>query len=181
MVKKSIIKGFTLIEILVSVSIVGILSLVISQAFFTTLRSNAKTELMKEIKQNGDYAMQTMVRLIQNAGGVSQPCGGTSLNFSNIDGEEITISPYLDTASGHNNSCRIKYIKSNDPLTNYDLTSYNVTLTKIPSDCPSGIIFTCEGSKVNVAFTLTGTGSSTDTIDTAKQKFSSTAVVRNMQ
>jgi len=44
-------KGFTLLEILISISIAASVSILIAQVFFTTSRTNTKTELLKDVKQ----------------------------------------------------------------------------------------------------------------------------------
>jgi prepilin-type N-terminal cleavage/methylation domain-containing protein len=76
--------GFTMIEILVAVAIIGLLSIVISQSIFVSVRSNVKLENMKDLKQNGDYAVGFITRLIQNAKAVNQ-CD-SQLGLLNFDG-----------------------------------------------------------------------------------------------
>jgi prepilin-type N-terminal cleavage/methylation domain-containing protein len=170
--------AFTLVEILVSVSIVGILSLLIVQSFFTSLRSNTKTELMKDIKQNGDYAMQTMTRIIQNSDTVIT-CSGNSLIIRGFDGNQTTLSSFDDGG----NVCRLA---SSSAATRYTLTSSNMTMETHGLPCDTAITFTCEDlgglvAKVNISFGLVQKGSPVDAIDKASQIFSSSVVVRNRQ
>lgn len=50
-------KGFTLIETLVVVAIIGLSLPVIFALFITTLQSQAKVAITQEVKRNGDYAL----------------------------------------------------------------------------------------------------------------------------
>jgi prepilin-type N-terminal cleavage/methylation domain-containing protein len=178
MKRKKTIKAFTLIEILVSVSIVGILSLLIVQSFFTSLRSNTKTELLKDIKQNGDYAMQTITRIIQNSDSVVT-CLPNSLVTRGFDAKLTTLASF-DDGSG---ICRIA---SSSSMTQYTLTSSNITMDTHGLGCDTAINFVCENlggsvAKVNISFGLVQKGSPVDAIDKASQIFSSSVVVRNRQ
>jgi prepilin-type N-terminal cleavage/methylation domain-containing protein len=178
MERKHTTRAFTLIEMLVSVSIVGILSLLIVQSFFTSLRSNSKTELMKDMKQNGDYAMQTMTRIIQNSDSVVT-CSPNSLVTRGFDAKLTTLAAF-DDGSG---VCRIA---SSSSVTQYTLTSSNVTVDTHGFGCDTAINFTCENvggsiAKVNISFDLVQKGAPADAIDKASQIFSSSVVVRNRQ
>ena len=60
-------QGFTLVEILVVIGILGILAVIGSQMFFSLLKSSAKTRVLAEVKQNGNYALSVMGRITRNA------------------------------------------------------------------------------------------------------------------
>lgn len=49
--------GFTLIETLITISIVGVIGLMITDLMLRTLKGNTKTQLISQIKQNGQEAM----------------------------------------------------------------------------------------------------------------------------
>ncbi len=90
-------KGFTLIEMVVAIGILGTVGMVASLIFFSTLRGVAKTDITREVKQNGDYAITVMERMIRNAAGIdsSTVCNGTSLSslkIQNTDGNSTTFS-----------------------------------------------------------------------------------------
>ncbi len=71
--------GFTLIELLVAVAIISGLGTVLAQSFFTATRSNTKVERLTDVKQNGEYAIAVLERLIRNARSLTASCtsGGT--------------------------------------------------------------------------------------------------------
>ena len=60
-------KGFSLLEILVVAAILSLLSIVLTQVFFVFMRTNNKTDIIQGVKSNGDRALDTLTRLIQNA------------------------------------------------------------------------------------------------------------------
>lgn len=82
--------GFTLIEILVVVGILGIIAVVGSNMFFSILRGSTKTKILQLVKQNGDYAISVMGRMIRNAKSVSG--GGGSVTIINPDEMSTTFS-----------------------------------------------------------------------------------------
>lgn len=68
MVKKLSAKsGFTLIETLVVIGVLAIVVVVGSTSFFSLLKSSTKTKTINAVKQNGDYAMGVMAKMIRNA------------------------------------------------------------------------------------------------------------------
>lgn len=82
--------GFTLIEIIVVIGILGIILLMGSNLFFSILRSSTKTRILQLVKQNGDYAISVMGRMIRNARSVSG--NGSSITILNPDGKTTTFN-----------------------------------------------------------------------------------------
>ena len=69
------INGFTLIEILIVLGILAIIVVVGSNMFFTILKSSSKTKVLTEVKQNGNYALNVMARMIRNGKIGAGECG----------------------------------------------------------------------------------------------------------
>lgn len=67
-------KGFTLIEVLVSVSIFAITMLVAAGAVFTVVESNKKTHSLKSVMTNLNFALEAMARDIRV--GTNYVCNG---------------------------------------------------------------------------------------------------------
>lgn len=86
--------GFTLIELLVAIGIMVTVGALASGLFFTILKQSSKTNILTEVKQNGDYAISVMERMIRNAAGVESSCpgSGNSLIIRNPDGETTQFS-----------------------------------------------------------------------------------------
>lgn len=98
---KSSKPGFTLVELLVVVTLVGIIGVMTTQVFILGFRSQGKSEIGKEVKQNGDYALSLVEAMIRNAADISQ-------NQCNINSNKLTIvnpdgySTIFDCSSGTN-------------------------------------------------------------------------------
>jgi len=84
--------GFTLIELLVVTTLLGIISTGIAQIFFTILKGGAKAEILKEAKQNGDYALSIMERMVRNASAVDCASAPDSIEITNPDFNTTTFS-----------------------------------------------------------------------------------------
>ncbi len=170
--------GFTLLEILVSVGALAIMGVLLTQVFVTTTRTNIKNEITKDVKQNGDLAMEVMTRMIQNATDVTSSCqdigsSGPSLTIINLDSGSTTFECRSDSG--------LLRIASTSASTAY-LTSPSVKLTG--ADCPAAFTVTCtllpSGQKsVNISFSLSQGGTSPVKIDQANQKFETTVTLRN--
>lgn len=77
-------KGFSLIEILISVAILALLSLVVASIVFLVLRSSTKARSAKEVKQNGEGAARVIEELIRQAKTIENKesfCDGSDYQF----------------------------------------------------------------------------------------------------
>lgn len=166
-------RGFTLLEMLVSIAIVAIVSIILSQVFISTLRTNTKTELLKDIKQNGELTFETMVRAVQNADDVicsdsktlvvTDTSGNTTFTCG-LNGSITRI--VMQTASG----------------TSY-LTTDNATLGG--GSCgASSLSFVCTGGTgepvtVNMSFVLGQAGTGAQKFEEFSESFETSATMRN--
>ncbi len=170
--------GFTLLELLVSVAILGVIGTLVAQAFFSVFRSNSKTEILKDVKQSGEQTLLTMTRIIQNAQEVAVcPSDGTpldSLALVNPDGGTTTFGCVLDGT--------ITRIASTS-ATNEFLTDSHVTIGG--STCAaSSLVFECttqsgEPSKITISFSLAQVGTPVDQSETAREDFQGSVIIRN--
>ncbi|MBI5123614.1 type II secretion system protein [Candidatus Roizmanbacteria bacterium] len=69
----SIQKGFTLVELLVAVGVFVTISNVVIGVLFSTLRASRKSEVLLNLKQNGDTALTQMVANIRYAKSLDDP------------------------------------------------------------------------------------------------------------
>lgn len=166
--------GFTLLETLVSVAIIAVVSAVLSQVFISTLRTNTKTEILKEVKQNGDLALETITRMIQNAQSITCVTD-QSLALVNPDGDTTTLG-----CSAAGSTLRLASVSAS---TTAYITSESVTLGN--SVCSASTLqFTCQESVgvstgVTVFFELTKSGSYGNQFETASESFQTSAVMRS--
>lgn len=78
-------RGFTLVELLVGIAIIGVVLGITLASLAASLRSSSKTTVFNQVKQSGDHVMETMVRGVRNAVDVCT-AGGAS--------PQILIYPY---------------------------------------------------------------------------------------
>jgi prepilin-type N-terminal cleavage/methylation domain-containing protein len=62
--------GFTLIETLVAVVVIGVMGLIMSEIIIKSFQSNAKTALIGTIKNNGQVVLNTLDNAIRTSDGV---------------------------------------------------------------------------------------------------------------
>ncbi len=160
-------KGFTLVELLVVMVIMVTVGMLIANLFLANLRTAAKTKALTEIKQNGDYALAVMRRMIRNAQKVQSNCpeGGAS-------GADLTILNLDENTTEF--TCQSDKIASEGAA----LTSRNLTV----EGCSSA--FFCRKplgrpAVVSISFTLKKGGPSLGKEFTAEIPFQLTVSTRN--
>ena len=175
--------GFTLIETLISIGIIAGVGVLIAQVFFSTTRVNTKTELLKDVKQNGQYAMEVMSRMIRNSINIESTCAtdgttSTSLNVKNPNGNVTTLGCSLD-----NGAMRIASTSATNATPEY-LTSSNVTLGGSACDDEAMTLsFLCssyvdQAPEVTVSFSMSQKGTPPDQFEKASVLFKTTVSPR---
>lgn len=174
-------RGFTLIELIVAMAIISGLGIVIAQAFFTTTRSNTKVERLTDVKQNGDYALAVLERLIRNARTLTASCtsGGTqatpSIAIVNPDGLTTTFQCVLDGS--------VTRVASVSSVGTEYLTGSSVTLGGTSCDTDT-LNFYCTSQaqiarSVKVTFQLSQKGTPTDQFEKASTAFQTSVGLRS--
>lgn len=140
--------GFTLIETLVSIVIITILGIVVASLLSQTFQANNKTQLLGQIKQNGQSALNYIDQVIRTADSVV--CVGDST----ID---ILSNPNPDDQVSYGNTIVTK--KSKDALTDIYTRIRILTDTQSP---PSGSILIDNQAppNLNAPYTLCGSANS---------------------
>lgn len=138
-------KGFTLVEILVSIAALGLISVALSQSFAAITRANTKADLVKDIKQSGDFANRRLEQMIRESVSIGDCSGGTSkeLTLINRDSYQTILRCQWDD---DNKIARLASVSGTqeDPPIDY-LTGTNVTLGGATScdDAEMSLVFTC--------------------------------------
>ena len=127
-------KGFTLIEMLVSVSIFTLVMLIAVSAVFTIVASNKKAESLKSVMDNLNFALENMTRNIRTGSnyscvdtGGNCPGGDTSFSFTPNQSTDETIEYSISNGQ----------IMETDQLANgswtspYALTASEISVTKL--------------------------------------------------
>ena len=92
-VKKLQKRGFTLIELLVVITITGVVGTMVVNLFLINLRASTKTKMLTAVKQNGDFAVLAMERIIRNSQEIIT-CSGNSIQIKGIDDGITTFKLY---------------------------------------------------------------------------------------
>ena len=154
--------GFTMIEILIFISIL-IVILGISFSFILITFGNAsKSEALKEVKQNGNFALSSMEKFIISAKEVECSVDRQSLDVTMLDGTYTTFS------------CTSGKIASDSAV----LTNDKVNI----SDC--SFVCTIEPglpAQVEINFTLSTVGSLLRANENSSLNFNTKLVVRNQK
>lgn len=163
-------QGFTLMEILISVGILAIVGTLIAQVVFTTTHVNKKTEILTDIKQDGNFALDVISRMVRSAKSIDV-CGGGELQITNPD-NNVTIL-----------KCDAGRIASESSMPTVYLSGGNVTLSQSgESTCTdSSLAFSCTPAKnqVTITFTLGQLGVAGSAYESGSASFQSTISMRN--
>jgi len=165
-------KGFTLIEILVVIGVLAIIVVVGSMSFFNLLKGSMKTRTISLVKQNGDYALAIMERMIrkgeiiENTEAPPRECesGMSKLKISNPDGRETEFSCEGDTISSNSASLISNQVK--------------VANGNCSFNCQRTSIF--EPDVVTINFTLSQAQTGVRPEEEASIVFKTTVVLRNI-
>lgn len=173
-------RGFTLLEILVSIGVIAIIGTLLSQIFFSITRSNVKGEVLKEVKQNGEFSLQIMERLLRNARSITSTCtpigyASGTISLTNPDLSSTTISCSLDGA--------VTRITSTTGVVTQYLTTNSITLGGA-SCAASSLQFICTStadfpSSMKISFSLAQKGTPVDQFEKASASFQTTVLLRN--
>lgn len=176
--------GYTLIELLVVMSVMITVGFIVLSILVSSLRGTNKASTIETIRQNGNYTILQMSRMIefaQSFGGLSSngsspytiTCPQTSpiptynyIKITNFDGGQTIFS--CDLAGGKIASNGASFINTND-----------VGLSKCSFTCTRNNI--SQSPVVGINFTLTQKSSSSFFEKQATIPFSTSVVVRNPQ
>lgn len=162
--------GFTLLETLVVISILGIISVFGIGVLSTVLNGGVKTAVVSEIKQNGNYVMENMSRYIRNATSISSdPACGASLGLVQPDSSVVIFSILPADASNNN-----RIASNSSSLTNSDRKN-GVDVTNLTFICDTAV----SPPVVTIDFTLTqGLGVGSGQQNQATETFHTTVSLR---
>lgn len=155
-------QGYTLVEILVVVSLLGTVGLIIAIVLYSSLRGGEKTNLIERVKQNGNYGLSVFSREARFASvfdGVS--LDGTTFTTACVSGTKYQYVRFQD-GSGQKNtfscaSSTFSVIRQSAASTSTDTLINGSQVGVVPGSCS----FSCSNATsvgtytVGVSFSLT--------------------------
>lgn len=170
------INGFSLIELLIVVTLTVMIIVSATSVLLTALLSGGRVNTIKTIKQNGDYAMGQMTLMLRNAfkllpndSGQTCTTGMTQLRFQSYDQGITTLErDVLSETDARIASNAAVYLTSDSVYVS----------TPVTFDCvqsPDGAI-----KNIGITFTLTkGSSGSSRVTEYGSQTFSQRVTIRS--
>lgn len=144
-------QGYTLLEVLVSVAIIGILIVLASTIFINTLQSANKANITTEARENISLAAELLERDVRKAQDAQPVSNGVILTYSGSPNTTWLCVAPTATANGYITRQRTGLDASPISVTNRDIVTGVSALT-----CNFLINGSTEGKIVNLDVTFTG-------------------------
>lgn len=165
--------GFTLIEMIVAISILGIVSLIGTGLLFTSLSSSGKAEIDKEVRQNGNYALSVMEGLIISSKNIACPTPPAANASKEIDVTDINgqLTQFIcDDSADH----KISSVSASAGT--FVLTATNVAVTNCNFTCATTV---GNPTTVGIGFSVSQVGSSGRPNEKSSASFETQVSARN--
>lgn len=150
---KKIIKGFSLVEILVVISVFAVIGILSTRSLFLTLRGAKKSDSLVRVRENINLALSVMERQIRNSESITCPSSGVTLSYISLEGVDTSFS----CTTGPNG-----FIASGSAR----LTSADISVTSC--------LFTCSQTDLNTPPLVKVSITAEDNISTSVEKGSIT-------
>lgn len=165
-------KGFTMVELLVVMTIFLSVGGIIVSVLFITFRGTSKSEVVTVVKENGKFALSQMVKSIRYAGSLNNPntCVPTAntptLTITSLtDGGQTTFScPSNLTSPITSNSAAL-------------IDTSKVAVTYCSFTCTQNSLY--DPPRITIQFTLTSKSNGGALEDKSTIPFQSSVIMRN--
>lgn len=163
MQKKHNTKAFSLIEILIVITIFAVIGLLSTRSIFLTIRGAKKSDSLVRVRENVNYSLSVIERQLRNSESVTCPNASTNtLNYISLEGTATTFSC---VTSGTD-----KYIASGSGR----LTSADILVTSCSFVCTTTI-----NSPPSVKVTIEAEDTESTNVEKGSVSIQTEIVVRN--
>ena len=157
--KKS--RSFTLIEIMVTLAVLGLALPALFSMFFVLIRQQVKIYKLAEVKRQGDYLVSFMETAIREATDINSPrvckaAGSVSGPPTPFDFYDHKGNSFRFSVSGGVVRVTVQNVSGALPFPTSDLTNSKVNVSVFGISCQTPGRFS--GALVNVSFTVTFSG-----------------------
>ncbi len=161
--------GYTLIELLLYVSIVGVLLISVTGFYGLVADTRVKGQSINEVEQQGALAMDLIAQTIRNATGITAPVAGASGSSLTVTVPTGALSPTIFNLSG--TTLQIKEGAATAvPLTNSKVQVTSLTFTNLTRSGTPGI--------VRISMTISRTNPNNNNAYEYQKTFTSSAALR---
>ena len=89
----TIMKGFTIIELIIYIGIVAGVLLVLFNFGWEIVYGDIKSQTIREVQQNSRFAMEKIIESILSASGINSPLEGNPDDFLSLEMQDLNLSP----------------------------------------------------------------------------------------
>ena len=162
--------AFTLIEVLVTVSLTTLVMLSMTSLFISFIVSAGKSRLSQSLRENGSSAMQKMIEELRNAKNILSVCDGNALSELHFTNADEMPSRFLEEQD------KIAFIvDGNTYFLSSNPGSGNDQLRDLEFVC----YFTESAKYVEIGFTLASSAATNPSASHSQLEFSSGVSLRN--
>lgn len=167
--------GFTLIEVLVVITILSIIGGVFTLSIVSFTTSRNKSSVLSEVKQNGDYALSLMEQNIRNSApplSCNSPSNDRVILKSDTGSTQVIACVEVGTSNS-----RITIGPVGSETTNPTLVSRSIRVPTCSFTCQTGSTVAADG--VAISFSLSANSASAQVSQRSQETFSTTVYLRN--
>lgn len=133
--------GFTLLEMLVVITIFSALGILVTRSVLLTLGGGQKTENLVRVRENLNYAQGVIVRQLRNANSISDCTNSDTSSIQYVD-QNGNTSSFSCVGIGKG----LGYVASNSA----ELTDSNINVTSCSFTCVLGTAATPDSITINL-------------------------------
>ncbi|HSX28913.1 MAG TPA: type II secretion system protein [Candidatus Saccharimonadales bacterium] len=132
--------GYTLLELLLYVAIVGSLLTSVTYFFGVAVDARVKNQTISEVNEQGTAAMDYLTQTIRNATAISAPAAAASASALTVTVPTGSLSPTIFNLSGTSALQVQEGSGGQIPLTSNDVTISGLTFTNLTKSGTSGTV-----------------------------------------